>query len=151
MVPLSTPLETGQTVEIITSLHQRPHRDWLDFVKSARARSCIRRALREEAFNQSVRLGRDMVDRDQTETFMATIKVTGKDRTNLLSDMTQVMSNLGVPIVGASIETRREEIDNQFQVEIKNTDHLEELLQYLRKVPNITSAYRLEDSPESSS
>ena len=151
MVPLSTPLETGQTVEIITSLHQRPHRDWLDFVKSAKARSCIRRVLREEAFNQSVRLGRDMVDRDQTETFMATIKVTGKDRTNLLSDMTQVMSNLGVPIVGASIETRREEIDNQFQVEIKNTDHLEELLQNLRKIPNITSAYRLEDPPESSS
>ncbi len=151
MVSLSTPLETGQTVEIITSPHQRPHRDWLGFVKSAKARSCIRRVLREEAFNQSVRLGRDMVDRDQAETFTATIQVTGQDRTNLLSDMTQVMSNLGVPIVGASIETRREEIDNQFQVEIKDADHLEELLQNLRKIPNITSAYRLEDPPESSS
>ncbi len=149
MAPLSTPLETGQTVEIITSPHQRPHRDWLDFVKSAKARSCIRRVLREEAFNQSVRLGRDMADRDQTETFTATIQVTGKDRTNLLSDMTQVMSNLGVPIVGARIETRRGEIDNQFQVEIKDADHLEGLLQNLRKIPNITSAYRLEDPPES--
>ncbi len=151
MVPLSTRLETGQTVEIITSPHQRPHRGWLDFVKSAKARSCIRRVLREEAFNQSVRLGRDMADRDQTETFTATIQVTGKDRTNLLSDMTQVMSNLGVPIAGARIETRREEIDNQFQVEIKDADHLEKLLQNLRKIPNITSAYRLEDSPEGSS
>ena len=136
MVPLSTPLETGQTVEIITSPHQHPHRDWLDFVKSAKARSCIRRVLREEAFNQ-------------TETFTATIQVTGKDRTNLLSDMTQVMSDLGVPILSASIETRREEINDQFQVEIKNADHLEELLQNLRKIPNITSAYRLEDPPES--
>ena len=282
MVPLSTPLETGQTVEIITSPHQHPHRDWLDFVKSAKARSCIRRVLREEAFNQSVRLGRDMVDRelrqrrkrasneelknvadafeqedtdhlfaaigngdisigkfinqlfptarkplgdvqeesrekntdalrihglndlmiqyarccnpiagdpvigivtrgrgisvhrrgcsnlpnlssdpgrvvaldwetDQTETFTATIQVTGQDRTNLLSDMTRVMSDLGIPIVGASIETRREEINDRFQVEIKNADHLEELLQNLRKIPNITSAYRLEDPPESSS
>ena len=138
MVPLSTPLETGQTVEIITSPHQHPHRDWLDFVKSAKARSCIRRVLREEAFNQ-------------TETFTATIQVTGKDRTNLLSDMTQVMSDLGVPILSASIETRREEINDQFQVEIKDADHLEELLQNLRKIPNITSAYRLEDPPESSS
>ena len=60
------------------------------------------------------------------------------------------MSNLGVPIVGANIETRREEIDDQFQVEIKDADHLEELLKNLRKVPNITSAYRLEAPPESS-
>ena len=87
---------------------------------------------------------------DQTETFTVTIQVTGRDRTNLLSDMTQVMSNLGVPIVGANIETRREEIDDQFQVEIKDADHLEELLKNLRKVPNITSAYRLEAPPESS-
>ncbi|MCY3870417.1 MAG: RelA/SpoT family protein [Gemmatimonadetes bacterium] len=128
MVPLSTPLETGQTVEIITSPHQRPHRDWLDFVKSAKARSCIRRVLREW-------------ETDQTETFTATIQVTGRDRTNLLSDMTQVMSNLGVPIVGASIETEREEFNNQFQVEIKNADHLEELLQNLRRIPNVMSAY----------
>ncbi|MCY3682806.1 MAG: RelA/SpoT family protein [Gemmatimonadetes bacterium] len=138
MVPLSTPLETGQTVEIITSPHQHPHRDWLNFVKSAKARSCIRRVLREEAFNQ-------------TETFTATIQVTGKDRTNLLSDMTQVMSDLGVPIVGASIETHREEFNNQFQVEIKDADHLEELLQNLRRIPNVMSAYRLEAPPESSS
>lgn len=147
MASLSTPLETGQTVEIITSPHQRPHRDWLDFVKSAKARSCIRRVLREEAFNQSVL---DW-ETDQTETFTATIRVTGKDRTNLLSDMTQVMSDLGVPIVGASIETEREEFNNQFQVEIKNADHLEELLQNLRRIPNVMSAYRFETPPESSS
>ena len=138
MVSLSTPLETGQTVEIITSPHQRPHRDWLDFVKSAKARSCIRRVLREW-------------ETDQTETFTATIQVIGKDRTNLLSDMTQVMSNLGVPIVGASIETHREEFNNQFQVEIKDADHLEELLQNLRRIPNVTSAYRFEAPPEGSS
>lgn len=63
-VTLSTPLVTGQTVEIDTSPHQRPHRDWLAFVKSPKARTCIRRYLREEAFNQSVRLGQDMVDRE---------------------------------------------------------------------------------------
>lgn len=138
MVPLSTPLETGQTVEIITSPHQRPHRDWLGFVKSAKARSCIRRVLREW-------------ETDQAETFTATIQVTGRDRTNLLSDMTQVMSNLGVSIVGASIETEREEFNNQFQVEIKNADHLEELLQNLRRIPNVMSAHRFEAPPEGSS
>ena len=88
---------------------------------------------------------------DQAETFTATIQVTGKNRTNLLSDITEVMFNFGIPIVGASVKTHREEIDSQFQVEIKDADHLEELLQNLRKVPNITSAYRLETPSESSS
>ncbi len=64
MVPLSTPLETGSTVEVMTSPHQRPNRDWLDFVKSAKARSRIKRWLREEAYSQSVRLGQDILDRE---------------------------------------------------------------------------------------
>ncbi len=63
-VSLSTPLATGQTVEIDTSPHQRPHRDWLTFVKSPKARNCIRRYLREEAFSHSTRLGQDMVNRE---------------------------------------------------------------------------------------
>ncbi|MBT4140563.1 MAG: bifunctional (p)ppGpp synthetase/guanosine-3',5'-bis(diphosphate) 3'-pyrophosphohydrolase [Candidatus Latescibacteria bacterium] len=63
-VPLSTPLLTGQSVEIDTSPHQRPHRDWLTFVKSPKARNATRRYLREEAFEQSIRLGQDMVDRE---------------------------------------------------------------------------------------
>ena len=64
MVSLSTPLQTGCTVEVLTSPHQRPNRDWLDFVKTARARSRIRRWLREEAFSQSVRIGKDILDRE---------------------------------------------------------------------------------------
>ena len=64
MVPLSTPLQTGSTVEVMTSPHQRPNRDWLDSVKSAKARSRIRRWLREEAYTQSVRLGKDLLDRE---------------------------------------------------------------------------------------
>ena len=62
MVSLSTPLQTGSTVEVVTSPHQRPNRTWLDFVKSAKARSRIRRWLREEEHSQSVRLGHDMLD-----------------------------------------------------------------------------------------
>ena len=64
MVPLATSLETGATVEIITSAHQRPSRDWLAFVKSAKARSRIRRWLREEEITHSVRLGQEMLERE---------------------------------------------------------------------------------------
>ncbi|MCZ6635649.1 MAG: DUF5913 domain-containing protein, partial [bacterium] len=64
IVPLSTALETGSTVEILTSPHQHPHRDWLSFIKTPRARSAIRRWLREEEHNQRVRLGQAMVERE---------------------------------------------------------------------------------------
>ncbi len=64
MVPLSTALQTGNTVEVMTSPHQHPSRDWLHFIKSAKARSRIRRWLREEEHSQSVKLGRDMVSRE---------------------------------------------------------------------------------------
>ena len=64
MVPISTPLQTGSTVEVITSPHQRPSRDWLNIVKSAKARSCIRRWLREEEHTHSVRLGQEIVERE---------------------------------------------------------------------------------------
>jgi len=47
MVPLRYNLQTGDTVEIITSKNQRPHIDWLEFVVTGRARTRIRQKLRE--------------------------------------------------------------------------------------------------------
>lgn len=48
LVPLSHPLRTGDQVEIITSRKQQPQEDWLKFVVTARARSYIKDALKEE-------------------------------------------------------------------------------------------------------
>lgn len=46
MVPLNTILKTGDLVEIKTSKNvQGPNEDWLEFVKSAQAKSCIKRAI----------------------------------------------------------------------------------------------------------
>jgi GTP pyrophosphokinase len=47
MVPLRYNLKHGDVVEIITSKAQSPRRDWLDAVKTSKAKSKIRRALRE--------------------------------------------------------------------------------------------------------
>jgi GTP pyrophosphokinase len=47
MVSLRYNLKQGDVVEIITSRGQRPHRDWLDAVKTSKARSKIRRALKD--------------------------------------------------------------------------------------------------------
>ncbi|HEX5724439.1 MAG TPA: TGS domain-containing protein, partial [Longimicrobiaceae bacterium] len=64
IAPLARELRNGDTVEIITDAKQRPSRDWLNFVKTARARNKIRQWIKEEEFGSSVRLGRDFIERE---------------------------------------------------------------------------------------
>ena len=63
-VPLSTPLKSGDTVEIVTSPSQKPNQDWLNLVKTPRAKSKIRGWLREQFHEQSVKLGEDILERE---------------------------------------------------------------------------------------
>ncbi|MDP3857232.1 MAG: bifunctional (p)ppGpp synthetase/guanosine-3',5'-bis(diphosphate) 3'-pyrophosphohydrolase [Stagnimonas sp.] len=60
--PLNTPLKNGQTVEIITSRHARPNAAWLNYVKTAKARSRIRAFLKEQREDEAIRLGRRLLE-----------------------------------------------------------------------------------------
>jgi GTP diphosphokinase / guanosine-3',5'-bis(diphosphate) 3'-diphosphatase len=64
IVPLARELKNGDTVAIHTDPRQRPSRDWLAFVKTARARQKIRQWIKQEEFQSSVALGRDLLDRE---------------------------------------------------------------------------------------
>ncbi|MCA8868687.1 MAG: bifunctional (p)ppGpp synthetase/guanosine-3',5'-bis(diphosphate) 3'-pyrophosphohydrolase [Rhodobacteraceae bacterium] len=59
-VPLWTRLRNGQSVDIITAEGQRPQSTWMDIALTGRARSAIRRSLREERRDGAVRLGREL-------------------------------------------------------------------------------------------
>ncbi len=48
LVPLNYILQSGDQVEIITGKNQRPKAQWLDFVKTSRARNKIKAALNED-------------------------------------------------------------------------------------------------------
>ncbi len=48
LVPLSHPLKSGDQIEIITSIKQKPKPDWLNYVTTARAKGKIKAALKEE-------------------------------------------------------------------------------------------------------
>ncbi|MDE5659669.1 MAG: RelA/SpoT family protein [Muribaculaceae bacterium] len=48
LVPLSTRLESGDQVEVITSQTQTPQPEWLNFLATAKARTCLRQALRKD-------------------------------------------------------------------------------------------------------
>jgi GTP pyrophosphokinase len=48
LVPLSHVLRTGDQVEIITSRKQKPKAEWLKFVRTAKAISYIKSALKDD-------------------------------------------------------------------------------------------------------
>ncbi len=64
IVPLRYELRSGDHVEILTNPTSEPHRDWLKNVKTSGARSKIRRYLKLKAFDQSMALGREMLERE---------------------------------------------------------------------------------------
>ena len=58
IVPLTTTLEVGDVVEIITSPNSKgPSRDWLKFIKSSSAKAKIRQFYKNELKEENIRLG----------------------------------------------------------------------------------------------
>jgi GTP diphosphokinase / guanosine-3',5'-bis(diphosphate) 3'-diphosphatase len=64
MVPLKMPLKTGDVVEIITHPSAKPSRDWLKIAKTSRALNKIRAFVRQEQQEQSLALGRQILERE---------------------------------------------------------------------------------------
>ena len=64
LVALRYELQNGDRVEILTQPSAQPNRDWTALVHTARARSKIRQWLKEQRFDDSVTLGREMLGRE---------------------------------------------------------------------------------------
>ena len=62
IVPLDYQLRNGEFVEILTSKASRPSRDWLNVVKTSRARSKIRGWVKEQNREQMVLRGKEMLE-----------------------------------------------------------------------------------------
>ena len=60
--PLSEPLQSGQKIEIIRSAGAQPNPNWLNFVVTAKARSAIRHFLKNQQHDESVDLGKRLLD-----------------------------------------------------------------------------------------
>ena len=57
-------LKTGDIIEIVTSLKQKPNRDWLKFVKTTKALQRIKHWLKIKEKERSVSLGREILDKE---------------------------------------------------------------------------------------
>ncbi|EOH0515993.1 bifunctional GTP diphosphokinase/guanosine-3',5'-bis pyrophosphate 3'-pyrophosphohydrolase [Vibrio fluvialis] len=60
--PLSKPLKNGQTVEIISAPGARPNAAWLNYVVTSRARTKIRQVLKTMRREESITLGRRLLN-----------------------------------------------------------------------------------------
>lgn len=63
LVPLSTRLTSGQTIEIITADGAHPNPAWLSFVVTGKARSNIRHWLKTQQYSEAKVLGKRLLER----------------------------------------------------------------------------------------
>lgn len=63
LAPLSETLQSGQTVEVITTPGAQPNPAWLHFVVTAKARTGIRHHLKYQRKNEALTLGKRMLER----------------------------------------------------------------------------------------
>ena len=98
---LRTELVNGDTVEIITSPHHNPSRDWLQFVKTTKARHKIRQWLKVAEREQSVTLGKELLERELRKSGASLQKLI-KDGDDL-KQVVQDLSFVGVDYLSAAI------------------------------------------------
>lgn len=80
LAPLSTPLENGQTVEIITARHAIPNPAWLNFIRTVKARTSIRHFLKDQRVDQAERLGQRLLNKSLRELGVS-VRRLNRDRT----------------------------------------------------------------------
>ncbi|MGH9942528.1 MAG: RelA/SpoT family protein [Pyrinomonadaceae bacterium] len=64
IVPLRSPIQNGDVVEIITAANGRPSRDWLNYVVTSKARNRVRHFIAEQQRSESVELGRKLFEKE---------------------------------------------------------------------------------------
>lgn len=80
LVPLRYQLQNGDAIEIITSDHQTPGKDWLRMVKTSKAQARIRQWVKSQQRDRSVALGREILERELSRQHLdlATLRKQGK-------------------------------------------------------------------------
>lgn len=74
--------------------------------------------------------------------FDTTVEVQGKDRPDLLRDITDVFSKSRINIQRASIVTLRDQVRNRFRLQVADADQLEDAIERLKKLKGVSSVTR---------
>jgi GTP diphosphokinase / guanosine-3',5'-bis(diphosphate) 3'-diphosphatase len=75
LVPLRYALKSGDTVEILSNPTHKPSKDWLGFVKTSRAKTKIRQWIKTEQREQSIELGKALIEKELSKHDLSFSKV----------------------------------------------------------------------------
>lgn len=114
--PLSRPLINGQTVEIITAPGARPNAAWLNFVVTGKARGKIRQFLKTQEKQDSVALGKRLLNHALGGHSLDEVKQHDLDRVlseNKYTDLDSLLAEIGLGNVMSLVIARRLLGDNE--------------------------------------
>jgi GTP pyrophosphokinase len=80
IVPLKHQVASGDTVEILTSPNQTPHKDWLKFVRTSRAKTKIKHWIKAEEQKRSLEIGRRLLESELRRHGLAPAQALKSDR-----------------------------------------------------------------------
>ena len=80
--------------------------------------------------------------KDAKEVFEVVVEISGRDRPDLLRDITDAFSKARVNVQRASIVTVRDQFRNRFRIQVSDLEQLETTLGRLKKLKGITSVLR---------
>ena len=118
IVPLNTPLKTGDIVEIITAKNAHPHMDWLNFAQTHGAKNRIRQWFKKHHREEHIQQGRQMLEaelgRASLDEFLKSDKVKDVARKLNISDASDLLAAVGYGDVSvAQIVNRIRDQDQQ--------------------------------------
>ncbi|MDX1799750.1 MAG: TGS domain-containing protein, partial [Marinobacter sp.] len=101
LASLSKPLQSGQTVEIITAPGARPNSAWLEFVVTGKARSSIRHVLKHQKQAEAVELGKTLLKKSlnafgQKLSMLDESQVQGVVAHNQVNSFDDLLSDIGL-------------------------------------------------------
>ena len=137
LAALSTPLESGQTVRIITAPNATPNPAWLNFVVTAKARSTIRHFLKSQRREESVELGERLLEKalsayGRTMNELPIERVVAELAANGYSSLDALLEEIGMgnrlaPLVARKLMGEREEVvsaEERKPIAIRGTEGL---------------------------
>ena len=97
LVPLESELNSGDVVEVFTSKNPDagPSQDWLDFVKSPRARNKIRQWFTKERRDEAIEQGKDAIARAMRKQNLPLQKLMSQDSFAEVAAQLQLRGRLG--------------------------------------------------------
>jgi len=108
MVPLRYQFNNGDIVEIITSNKQHPRKDWLDFVKTTKAKSRIRQWIKSQERDESIVLGKNILEKALEQAHLDSQNITKNEQLETIAkdlsfnSIQDLLANIGYGMISSN-------------------------------------------------